>query len=77
MLFMNTYTLATMINECLEKFLYDNYLQNGETLVKYRFSRDLHRQSQMYRFYITLIVEDSNGIWRDINILLGTTSRNS
>lgn len=64
-----------MINEYLEKFLYDTYLQNGETLVNYRFQRELHRESQTYRFYILLIIEDSNGFLSDRYVLLGSSPR--
>ena len=65
-----------MINEYLSKFLYDNYVQNGETIVKYCFERQLHRESQTYSFYIVIIIEDSNGLLVNRRILLGTTPRN-
>lgn len=65
-----------MINEYLAKFIYDNYALPGETVVKYRFDRELHRHSQTYRYFLRLIIEDSNGILRDVDVLLGTSCRN-
>lgn len=67
----------TMINEFLEKYLYDNYLQNGETIVKYSFERILRRVTQTYFFYIKLIVEDSNGFCLERWVLLGSSPRKS
>lgn len=64
-----------MINEYFAKFLYDNYLQTGETIVKYRFLRQLRRDTQVYSFNIVLIIEDSNGFCFERFVFLGTSPR--
>ena len=65
-----------MIDKKLMEFVNSDYVKIGERLVGYKFYRELNRSSQIYTFYLKIVVEQENtGLRIDRVILLGSSIR--
>lgn len=65
-----------MIDKKFMQFVTSDYVRIGERLVGYKFKRELNRYSQIYSFYLFIVVESElTGLRTDRCILLGTNKR--
>lgn len=65
-----------MISKKLMDFLNFDYIKPGERLIGHSFKRELNRYSQVYYFYLYIVVENElSGIQINRCILLGSSIR--